>query len=97
MNPWNPKKHLNFESLRYELSSLFRDLPDTRELVKTGYHIHDAMMSAYACMFFQDPSLLQFQERLKEDENRSNLTTLFAINDIPRETQLRDIVDDVKS
>jgi hypothetical protein len=93
----NPKKHLSFGSLRNSLSSLFCDLPDRREPAKIDYSIHDAMMSGFACMYFQDPSLLQFQERLKEAENRHNLETLFAVNNIPGQTQLRDIVDEVKS
>ena len=93
----NPKKHLSFGSLRNSLSSLFCDLPDRREPAKIDYSIHDAMMSGFACMYFQDPSLLQFQERLKETENRHNLETLFAVNNIPEQTQLRDIVDGVKS
>ncbi|MCP3680156.1 MAG: hypothetical protein GY782_07880, partial [Gammaproteobacteria bacterium] len=93
----NPKKHLSFRSLRKGLSSLFHNIPDNRDLSKTGYSLHDAMMSGFACMFFQDPSLLQFQRRLREDENRDNLQTLFDINKIPKDTQLRDIVDAVKS
>lgn len=93
----NPKKHLSFGSLRNALSSLFCDLPDRREPVKINYSIHDAMMSGFACMYFQEPSLLQFQQRIKEDYNRHNLETLFAVNNIPGQTQLRDIVDEVKS
>ena len=82
----NPKKHLSFGSLRNSLSSLFCDLPDRREPAKIDYSIHDAMMSGFACMYFQDPSLLQFQERLKETENRHNLETLFAVNNIQKQT-----------
>jgi len=93
----NPKKHLSFGSLRNSLSSLFYDLPDKRDPAKIDYSIHDAMISGFACMYFQDPSLLQFQERLKEAENHHNLETLFAVKNIPGETQLRDIVDGVKS
>lgn len=93
----NPKKHLSFGSLRNGLSSLFCAFPDTREPAKIDYSIHDAMMSGFACMYFQDPSLLQFQERLKEIEERHNLQTLFGVNDIPGQTQLSDIVDEVKS
>jgi len=93
----NPKKHLSFGSLRNGLSSLFQGIPDWRESVRTDYSIHDAMMSGFACMYFQDPSLLRFQQRLREAENRDNLQTLFGVNDIPGETQLRDIVDEVGS
>ncbi|MCL0030075.1 hypothetical protein M1M93_00015 [Thermodesulfovibrionales bacterium] len=41
--------------------------------------------------------MLQFQQYLKEAENRDNLQTLFGVNDIPKDTQLRDIVDKVES
>lgn len=91
------KKHLSFGSLRNALSSLFCRLPDNRQITKTNYHIHDAMMSGFACMFFQDPSLLQFQKRLREEKNIDNLQTLFGVKDIPKDTQMRDIIDEVDS
>ncbi len=47
------------------------------------------------CLYvFQDPSLLQFQKQLKDEQNLNNLKTLFDVHDIPPEnTQLRDIID----
>jgi hypothetical protein len=93
----NPKKHLSFGSLRHGLSSLFHELYDSRQKAMTDYTLHDALMSGFACMYFQDPSLLQFQERLREDKNRDNLQTLFDVSHIPKETQLRDIIDEVES
>ena len=50
-------------------------------------------MSGFACMFFQDPSLVQFQQRLAEEANKNNLRTLFAVESIPRDSQLRDVID----
>jgi hypothetical protein len=91
------KKHLGFGSLRVGLSELFHELPDGRQEAKTNYSIHDAMMSGFACMFFQDPSLLQFQQRLREERNRDNLQTLFDVKDIPEDTQMRGIIDEVDS
>jgi hypothetical protein len=38
------------------------------------------LMSGFAMMFFQDPSLLTFQQRLQDGINKNNLTTMFAIN-----------------
>ena len=54
-------------------------------------------MSGFACIFFQDPSLLQFQKRLREEKNIDNLQTLFGVKDIPKDTQMRDIIDEVDS
>jgi len=53
-------------------------------------------MSAFAMMFLQDPSLLAFQRRLEETTQLNNLKSLFAITDIPGDTQLRDTVDEVE-
>ena len=44
-------------------------------------------------MFFQDPSLLQFQKRLEDAIHKNNLSTLFAVSNIPADTQLRDTID----
>lgn len=55
------------------------------------------MMSGLACMYFQDPSLLQFQIRMQEDQNRNNLNTLFGVEHIRKDTQMRGIIDGVSS
>ena len=55
------------------------------------------MMSGFACMYFQDPSLLQFQERMQQARHRSNLLTLFGVTEVPKDSQLRNIVDEVAS
>jgi len=45
-------------------------------------------------MFFQDPSLLQFQQRLQKRFNRNNLKNFFHITTIPKDSQLRQVLDD---
>jgi len=91
------KKHLSFTSLRKKASELFRNIPDERQKTKVTISIHDAMMSGLACMYFQDSSLLQFQKRMQEDQHRNNLNTLFEVAQIPKETQMRDIIDNIAS
>ena len=91
------KKHLSFSSLRKALSKQFKNIADWRQSVKIIYSIHDALMSGFACMHFQDPSLLQFQARLKEEQQLNNLQTLFDVTNIPKETQMREIIDGVDS
>jgi hypothetical protein len=59
--------------------------------------VHDVVMSGEAAMYFQDRSLLQFQKHLEEASHRSNLQTLFGIKQIPKETQMRDVLDQVVS
>jgi hypothetical protein len=52
-------------------------------------------MSGFAMMYFQDPSLLVFQRRMQEANQRNNLKTLFEVSDIPKDTQLRDVLDEI--
>jgi hypothetical protein len=89
------KKHLSFTNLRKMLSNCFDRIPEFRQTSKVNYSIHDTLMSGFACMHFQDPSLLQFQKRLEKKHHKSNLQTLFDIKKIPESTQLRDIIDGV--
>lgn len=91
------KKHLNFTELRKKLSEVFLGLPDRRQANKAQLSLHDTLMSGFACMYFQDPSLLQFQEHLKDAYRRSNLETLFGVKNIPKETQMREMIDGVDS
>ena len=89
------KKHLCFSSLREGLSEAFEQIVDERQAKKVSITLHDALMSGFACMYFQDPSLLQFQKRMQEDQHRNNLNTLFAVQEIPKETQMREIIDGI--
>ncbi len=93
----NPTRHLSFGSLRHALASLFHDLPDARQAGKVNYALHDALMSGFACMFFQDPSLVQFQQRLEDEQQRNNLHTVFGIQETPESTQMRTVIDQVES
>ena len=91
------KKHLSFSSLRSAVSERFLSIPDWRQPGKLNISLHDALMSGFACMHFQDPSLLQFQQRMQEDQHQNNLRTLFDVENIPKETQMREIIDGVDS
>lgn len=91
------KKHLSFSSLRSAMAERFSSISDWRQPGKVNISLHDALMSGFACMHFQDPSLLQFQQRMQEDQHQNNLRTLFDVTNIPKETQMREIIDGVDS
>lgn len=91
------KKHLSFTSLRRYMSSTFSAIPDWRQASKISHSLHDALMSGFACMHFQEPSLLQFQIHMQEDQHRNNMATLFDVKSIPKDTQMRAIIDEVDS
>jgi hypothetical protein len=89
------KKYLSFTPLIKSLSSLVKKIPDCRKTGSIIYSLHDIVMSAFACMYMQSPSLLRFQERLKKRSNRNNLETLFAVRKTPKEYALRETLTSI--
>ena len=87
------KKHLSFTALRKALSEHFRDIDDRRQSGKIDFTLHDCLMSGFAMMFFQDPSLLSFQRRMQDSIQKNNLNKVFNVKGIPSDTQIRDILD----
>ena len=92
-----PKKHLSFSSLIKTISQRVLQIKDTRQGAKVSHEIHDCCMSGLAMMFFQDPSMLEFQMRLQKQLNINNLKTMFNVGSIPKSTQLRDVIDIIAS
>ncbi len=72
------KKHLSFSALRKTLSDRLESISEHRQDGKVTHCIHDVFMSGFAMMYFQDPSILQFQKRLEDEIHNNNLKTLFA-------------------
>ena len=88
-------KYLSFTSLRRAVSTIFSNLSDNRRQKSIKHSLHDAMMSGLACMYFQEPSLLQFQKRMEDERNSNNLRTMFDVQSIPSDSQLGQIIDSV--
>jgi hypothetical protein len=89
------KKHLGFAALKATLDKSFERIHDPRQSGKVDYCLRDVLMSGFAMMFFQDPSLLVFQKKLAENAQQTNLSKIFGIHSIPKDNQMRDILDGV--
>lgn len=87
------KKHLSFSALRKCLSSHFDQVDDSRQPGKIEFEMHDCLMSGFAMMLFQDPSLCAFQKRLTEIYQKSNLHSMFGVRNIPKDSQMRSVLD----
>lgn len=74
------------------MTGRFNSIDDHRSGSVT-YSLNDILMSAFAMMFFQDPSLLAFQKRMQDSLQESNLKNIFGVKAIPADTQLRDTID----
>jgi len=55
------------------MAACFSAIEDPRQQGKCEYSQHDILMSAFACMFFQDPSLLHFQKRLEQHQRKRSI------------------------
>ena len=91
------KKYLSFTSLRQMVSDQILTWPDSRRQNSTDHSLHDTVMSALACMYFQDPSLLQFQKEMEQMYHQNNLRTLFGVQTIPSSNTMKDILDNQES
>jgi hypothetical protein len=90
-----PLQSLTLEALIDMLSTRFTYIPDTRHPERIDYSLHDTLMSGFAMLFFQHPSLLEFQRKMKQRRSRCNLETLFGVHEVPSDTQMREILDGV--
>jgi Transposase DDE domain len=91
-----PLKSLTLAAIVELLSTQFRAIADTRAVEQLRYSLPDTLMSGFALMFFQHPSLLQFQRAMAKKRQRCNLQTIFGVHEVPSDTQMRDILDGVE-
>ena len=85
------RKHLNADALFDSLHSDFAKVSDSRK-GDIDISMADALMSGFAVFSLKDPSLLAFDKRRGTDEN---LRTIYRIENVPCDTQMRTILDEV--
>jgi hypothetical protein len=83
---------LNFDALMQDLSEQFSNIADKRAS-NSQYSLSDTLKSAFAMFSLKSPSLLNFQERTRMEDG--NLQRVYRIKNIPGDTQMRTILDDV--
>jgi hypothetical protein len=78
------------------LRSLLHDLPDERKPGNnTKYQVEDAVMAAFSVFFTQSPSFLDHQRLMKSNKGKNNAESLFSIEKIPCDNQIRNLLDPV--
>jgi hypothetical protein len=86
---------LGFDSLLRTFHQVLDQLPDHREGKNTTYEIKDAALGAFAVFFTQSPSFLAYQRTMKWNKGRSNAESLFGIEQIPCDNQIRTLLDPI--
>jgi len=84
---------LAFDSLVKELHRVLDALPDYRKGKNTQYSIKDAALGAFAVFFTQSPSFLAYQRTMQQAKGRSNAESLFGVEQIPCDNQIRTLLD----
>ena len=82
-----------FDTLIAEIGNCFAHLPDYRRGVNTQYEIKDAAVAAFSVFFTQAPSFLASQRLLQKRKGKNNLRKLFGVEQIPTDTQTRNLLD----
>jgi len=85
---------LGFDALKGILYRRIAHLPDHRkESPNTQYAIQDAALGAFGIFFTQSPSFLEYQRRLQHAKGQNNAHTLFDVEQIPCDNQVRKLLD----
>src|SRR5215470_2076504 len=84
------RKHLSADALFSLVRTGFDNIPDHRS-TDAELTLRDALMSAFAMFSLKSPSLLAFDKERAE----GNLHTIYGIERVPCDTQMREILDPV--
>ncbi|MDR1220229.1 MAG: hypothetical protein LBK73_11575 [Treponema sp.] len=66
-----------------------------REGYDKQYEHADALKGAYGVFFFQHPSMLEYQERLKRKNERCNAQTILRVDKMPGANRLTRLLDEI--
>lgn len=86
------RQQLSADALYRLVRSVFRQVPDQRSEM-AEIPLHDALMAGFAVFALKAPSLLAFDKQRCSDE--VNLKSLFGLQHVPCDTQMRTILDDI--
>src|SRR5215510_5596156 len=88
-----PLKTLTFEAVCDDLATTFAEIEDRRDPQRLTWELPAVLRSGFAMLFFEHPSLLEYQRRMKKRTGQSNLERVFGVAAIPSDTQMLEILD----
>ncbi|MHC4322581.1 MAG: ISNCY family transposase, partial [Planctomycetota bacterium] len=84
-----------FETVHSFLTSSIESFPDSRRGNNKQYTMKDITFSAFGVFFCQSPSYLAYQRLMQEARDNNNGRTLFGIQKLPTDNQVRNLLDPV--
>jgi hypothetical protein len=91
--PMKIREHLSASGLFRVVRSGFEEIADERAAELVEISLADTVMAAFAMFSLKDPSLLEFDKRRQTDDN---LHTVYGIEQVPSDTQMRTTLDQVE-
>jgi len=89
------RKPLSGEVLLGDARKFFATVPDHRNPQLIQIELKDFLMSSLAMFSLKFPSLLKFEEEMKDRRNFSHLHTIYGVERVPSDTRMREVVDEV--
>ena len=86
---------LSFDRLRSILVSTVRQLPDPRTQPNRIYEMADAALGAFAVFWMQADSFLAYQQAMQHRQGQNNARSLFGLDQVPSDGQIRNLLDTV--
>ena len=72
-----------------------KELPDNRKGDNKKYTVNNAVKAAFSVLFTQSPSFLQHQRLMKPKKGKDNAQSLFGLEEIPCDNQIRNLLDPI--
>lgn len=88
-------EELKLDRLVKRIQQSFGEFCDVRTGQNTQYDMVDAGMGAFSVFFTQSPSFLAYQQDMKRRKGRCNAESLFGMEQIPSDNQIRLLLDPV--
>ena len=87
------EKALSFSRLVAVLGSIFEGMQDNRGKNK-HYSLSEIGLAAFSVFFMQNASILAWQREMKARKDRSNMQTLFGLERIASDEQIKNVLDE---
>jgi hypothetical protein len=87
-------QELSLQNVMIHFHERWANLPDRRKANNNRkYAVADGVLGAFAVFFMQSSSFLAHQRLLQSKKGRSNARSLFQVDEIPSDPQIRNLVD----
>ncbi|MEQ1878862.1 MAG: transposase [Bdellovibrionia bacterium] len=86
---------LSGDSLLASIRDHFRTIKDHRDTSRIRIELSDFLMSGFAIFSLKFPSLLKFEQQMREQKYASRLAPIYQLNEVPSDTHLRSVLDEI--